>query len=267
LFLSNSLTFLLRLVLCLLSGNLVTLLFRYIVGNLPVLSSAILPVLCAAILLGDIVTLLPWNLFTVLSWNLVADLVGNLFAHLLGFVVKVGDRFGSAFLERDLLAILLGDLLTLLPWLIPALLMTVDIRTLTFSYSVTLLLIPSVAFLLVSCVALVLLFVLLHRFAGIVTLLAVFCPAFIVNGSVALLFINSVAFLLVLGLALLLRNILTFLFRNRVDLGNLDGVTLLFIDSGGKGLLHIVTLLTRFIPALIFPNSGTNGEPGLCNAN
>merc|ERR1719481_2102784 len=269
LLLSNSLAFLLRLVLCLLPWNLVTLLLRYIVGNLPVLSSAILSVFGVALLLGNIVALLPWNLLVlaVLSRDLVANLVGNLLAHLLRFIVKVGDRFGSAFLQGDLLTVLLGNLLTLLSWLIPALLMTIDIGALAFSYSVALLLISSVAFLLIPGITLIFLLVFLHRFASIVTFLAVLRSALIVNGGVTFLFINSVTFLLILGLALLFRNILTFLLRNRVDLGNLDDVALFLVHSGGKGLLHIVTLLTRFIPALIFPNSGTNGEPGLCNAN
>merc|ERR1719481_1131987 len=169
LLLSNSLAFLLRLVLSLLPWNLVTLLLRYIVGNLPVLSSAILSVFGVALLLGNIVALLPWNLLAVLSGDLVANLVGNLLAHLLRFIVKVGDRFGSTFLQGDLLTVLLGNLLTLLSWLIPALLMTIDIGALTFSHSV--------ALLLISGIALIFLLVLLHRFASIVTLLAVLSSA------------------------------------------------------------------------------------------
>merc|ERR1719481_1851627 len=267
LLLSNSLAFLLRLVLCLLPWNLVTLLLRYIVGNLPVLSSAILSVFGVAVLPGNTSALVSWNLLAVLSRDLVANLDGNLLAHLLRFIVKVGNRFGSAFLQRDLLTVLLGNLLTLFSWLIPTLLMTIDIRALTFSHSVALLLISSVAFLLIPGVALIFLLVLLHRFASIVTLLAVLSSALIVNGGVTFLFINSVTFLFIFSLTLLFRNILTFLLRNRVDLGNLDGLALFLVHSGGKGLLHIVTLLTRFIPAFLLPDSGANGETGLCHSN
>merc|ERR1719481_2265652 len=267
LLLSNSLAFLLRLVLSLLPWNLVTLLLRYIVGNLPVLSSAILSVFGVALLLGNTGALLSWNLLAVLSRDLVANLVGNLLAHLLRFIVKVGDRFGSAFLQGDLLTVPLGNLLTLLSWLIPALLMTIDIRALAFSHRVALLLISSVAFLLVPGVALIFLLVLLHRFAGIITLLAVLSSALIVNGGVTFLFVNSVTFLFIFSLTLLFRNILTFLLRDRVNLGNLDGLALFLVHSGGKRLLHIVTLLTRFIPAFLLPDSGTNGETGLCTAN
>jgi len=125
------------------------------------------------------------------------------------------------------------------------------------------LLIPSVVFLFISGVALIFLLVLLHGFASIVTLLAVFSPALIVNSSVAFLFIHSVALLFIPSLTFLLRNILAFLFGDRIYLRNLDGVTLLLIDSCGEGLLHGVTLLPRFIPALLLPNSGTNWESSM----
>merc|ERR1712228_467484 len=135
---SNSLALLFRFVFSLLSGNLAAFLFRDIVGYLPILGSTVFPVFSVAFLLRDTVA--------VLLRDLVTDLVRNLLAYLLRFIIKVRNRLGSAFLKRDLLAILLRNLFTLLPWFVPALLMSIDVAAFSFSDSMAFLLIASVAF-------------------------------------------------------------------------------------------------------------------------
>merc|ERR1719154_525696 len=131
--LSNSITTSFRSVLCLgdwnlstcLSGNLVTnlsgnlsfylildgvtLLLRFVLGNLFVLSSTLLSIFSFAGLPGNLITLLPRNLFALLSGHILAVLLGHLIALLSWFV------------------------LALLSGLIPALLLTIDVAALPLS--------------------------------------------------------------------------------------------------------------------------------------
>jgi len=131
----DSAALLLSSVLGVLPWNLVALLFRGVLGNTSVLSSAILSVLNIALLAGNRVALLPRNLLAVLPWDLIA--------HLLGGIISVRNRLGSTILSGNLLAVLFWNLLTLLPGFIPTLLFAIDISTLPFGYGITGLFIPS----------------------------------------------------------------------------------------------------------------------------
>ena len=84
-FLIYSSTFLLRSVFSLLSGNLVALLFRSVLGNLPVLSVALLSVFSVAVLSGNLSAILLRNLATRLLRNLITHLPGLLATLLLGY--------------------------------------------------------------------------------------------------------------------------------------------------------------------------------------
>merc|ERR1711931_447126 len=111
-----------------------------------------------------------------------------------------------------------------------------------------------------------------------VTLILTLSLAFLRVFSVTFLFILSVTFFLIFIFTLLFRHFLTLLLWNRLSPGNLNSmalffwlvvhlsvphsVALLFILSGAlfymgshfMWYLNSVTLLSRFIPALIFPN-------------
>ena len=89
--------------------------------------------------------------------------------------------------------------------------------------------------------------------------------------KVALLFSNIVNLVLVLSIALLfisgmtlpLRNILALLLRHAFYLRHLDRVALLLIVGSGEWLLHRVTLLSGFIPTLLFPYSLAAGNASI----
>merc|ERR1719342_580676 len=81
---------------------------------------------------------------------------------------------------------------------------------------------------------------------------------FVSGGTLLLVF--SVALFLIRCVAFLFRNIGAHLLRNRLHLGNLDGMAFLFILGGCEGFLYGVTLLARFIPAFLLINSLTAGN-------
>merc|ERR1712168_1452771 len=118
--------------------------------------------------------------------------------------------------------------------------------------------------------------------------LLMFSVALVFIHSLALLGVFSVAFLLIFILTLLFRNFLTLLLWNRLSPGNLDimalfpwlvvylsvphSFALLFVISsalffiGSHLMWHLnsVTFLSRFIPALLFPDciTGRNTTVG-----
>merc|ERR1719228_2747141 len=117
-----------------------------------------------------------------------------------------------------------------------------------------------------------------------VALLLILSLAFLGVFSVTFLFILSVTFFLIFSFTFLLRYFLTLLLWNRLSPGNLysmalfsrlvvhlsvpHSATLLFILSGAlffigsyfMWYLNSVTLLSRFIPALIFPYCSTGRD-------
>merc|ERR1711963_1276298 len=115
----------------------------------------------------------------------------------------------------------------------------------------TLLLVSGVANLLIHGVA----------FLGVLSL------AFLFVLGITLLVILGATFLFVGGVALLFWHIGAFLFRHRVYLGNLDCGALFIVCRSGEGLLDSGALLPGFIPALLLPHSGADGEPAVCNSN
>jgi len=62
------------------------------------------------------------------------------------------------------------------------------------------------------------------------------------------------------SVAFFFRNISTLLLRNTFSPRNLDCVAFLFIDGGCEGFLNSVTLLSWFIPTLLFPDGLTRGH-------
>merc|ERR1712200_105684 len=158
-----------------------------------------------------------------------------------------------------------------------------DIMTLFFMLQITLVLsyIISLSFIswltnfLIFCVALIL--ILSLAFLGVF--------------SVTYLFILSVTFFLIFGFTLLLRNFFTLLLWNRLSPGNLNSMalfsrlvvhlsvphnaTLLFIISGALFFigsyflwyLNSVTLLSRFIPAFIFPDCSAGRDNAVSTSN
>jgi len=264
----DSLALLLRFVFSFLSWNLVTLFLRFISGHLLILSVAFF-------LVDSVTDLVAWLIGTLLVWNLLAVFLGNIIADLLSGVVEVGNRLGGTVFLRDLLTVLLRNLLAhtsglipaLFTGLIPALLLSIHIAAfllsnrlaLPFSDSVAGLFIPGFTFLFIPCVALLLLLVFLNWFLFNVTFLLVSSTAFFI--------VLRMAHFFKLIVTALLRHITAFLNRNRVDLRNLDGMTLLFIVGRNKRFLNSVTLLSWFIPALLIPDSVAAGSTTKCRSN
>merc|ERR1711963_1354703 len=126
-------------------------------------------------------------------------------------MVGVGNRFRSAVLSGHLLAVLLRDLFALLSGLIPTLLVTIDVAAfllgnsgaLPFSYSVTGLLVPGVALLLLPVLGHWLLHGVAVLLRHVMALFLSLKPAFRFGHVVHLGLRNSVAHLLLCGVALL----------------------------------------------------------------
>jgi len=247
----NSAAFLFRSVLGLLPWHLVAFLFSGILSHTLVLSVTLLSVLSVALLARNRVASLPGNLLAVLSGHLVADLLGGVFG--------VGNGFCSTILLWNLLTFLFGNLLTLLPWFIPALLFSINVGAFPLGYCRTRLFIPSVALLFISGVALLFLPVSLNRLLNISANFFIPCIAFI--------FVLSVTFLFILGLTLLFRYISAPLFRNSLNFGNLDIAALFLIDGGSERLLHLLAVLSRFISAFFLVHSGAPGSATKGNAS
>merc|ERR1719277_1468351 len=158
-----------------------------------------------------------------------------------------------------------------------------DIMTLFFMLQITLLLSYIISLSFSICLTN---FLILH-----VALILILSLAFLGVFSMTFLFILSVTFLLIFIFTLLFRHFLTLLLWNRLSPGNLNSmtlffrlvvdfsvphsVTLLFIFSGalffmGSHLmwyLYSVTLLSRFIPALVFPDCSARGDNAVSASN
>merc|ERR1719383_1360498 len=104
----------------------------------------------------------------------------------------------------------------------------------------------------ISRVALMLILVLLNRFACPVTFFAVLSSTVLVNLSGALLLVQIMTLLFIGGVALLFRNILTLLLRYSVYLRHLDGMAHLLIHCGDMGLLNSGAVFPWLIPTLLF---------------
>jgi len=179
----------------LLSWNVLTLLLGCVLCQLFVLSFAIPCVLCSTFFLGHFLTVFLWHLITNLvllvvavlprnsslhrllhimtfaDWNRSANWFVHIITNFLGFILCVGNRLVLAILSWNLLTVFLGDLLTDLSWLIPALLLSIYVGTFFLSDSLSSLFVDIVAQLLIFCrtvlvifsIALLLLFVLGYR--------------------------------------------------------------------------------------------------------
>merc|ERR1719187_1171320 len=158
-----------------------------------------------------------------------------------------------------------------------------DIMTLFFMLQITFVLGYIISLSFSSCLTNFLIF---H-----VTLIFILSLAFLGVFSVTFLFILSVTFLLIFIFTLLFRYFLTLLLWNRLSPGNLNSmafffwlvvhlrvphsVALLFILSGalffmGSHLmwyLYSVTLLSRFIPAFVFPDCSARGDNAVSASN
>merc|ERR1711887_242012 len=107
--------------------------------------------------------------------------------------------------------------------------------------------------------------------------------AFLGVFSVTFLFILSVTFFFIFSFTLLFRYFLTLLLWNRLGPGNLDSMTLFsglvvhlsvphsatlfFIGSYFMWYLNSITLLSWFIPALIFPDCSAGRDNAVSASN
>jgi len=96
-FLIHSIAFLLRPMLQLLAGHSLTFLFRGVLGNLLVLSLAILLVLSVALFPWDLLAVLPWHRVTHLSGLVVAVLLGDNSGYRLLDIMALIDRHWTAY--------------------------------------------------------------------------------------------------------------------------------------------------------------------------
>jgi len=141
------------------------------------------------------------------------------------FISSVALLLLSIFLDRFLngVALLVWDIMALFLCL-QSTLRFGDVVNLSLGYSVANLFVIGVAFLRVLCFA--------------------------------LLFVLGRAFLFISRMAFFFRNISALLFRHTIYSGYLLGGALLLVVACGEGFLHVVALLTRFIPALLVVHSG-----------
>merc|ERR1711970_1527748 len=213
---------------------------------------------CITHFIGSFVTLLVIYSLALLFLNRSTFLLGNSFTLL--FISMLGH------LLLDNLAVHVGNIMTLFFMLQ---------ITLVLSYIVSLGFSSSLTNFLIFCVAILLILSL--------TFLGVF--------SVTFLFVFSVTFFLIFSFTLLLRHFLTLLLWNRLSPGNLNSMalfsrlvvhlgvphsaTLLFMLSGAlffigsyfMWYLNSVTLLSRFIPALVFPDCSAGRNNAVSASN
>jgi len=220
---------------------------------------------------------------TILLGNLLTVLLG----HLLTLLPRLFPALFSGFIPTFLVSIHIGTFFFS------------DSLALLLVYSLTRLFIPGVADLLILCIAFLLFPVLLHRlldsmallFRDIMALFLSFQSTLLLGHiiylglrdslanllivGVALLFVLVVALLFILGCALLLilnvtfllRYIHALLLRDTVYLRNLLSCTFLFIVGSGEWFLHVLALLTWFIPAFLIVHSCTAGDPTQRSSN
>merc|ERR1712200_230732 len=272
--------------------NFITLLFILIIPVWNLDSLTLLFVNILAVLFHYLPALLPRHIFT-LSVRYLLTYLSRLIPAFLTWLIPtllLSIHINNAFSFSNSGAHLLSHCITYFISSLLALLVIYSLAPLFLNRS-TFLLSNSFTLLFISMLCYLLLYNLAVHVRDIMTLFFMLQITLVLGYIVSLSFSSCLTNFLIYCVALILRNFITLLLWNRLSPGNLDSMalfsrlvvhlsvphsaTLLFIISGalffmrGHFMWHLnsVTLLSRFIPAFIFPDCSAGRDNAVSTSN